>query len=64
MVETRDPKMNPIVMIPFLSLFIVWAFKEPELIMLLIKEFLGEGGGDDDVLTDGGENPHSMSEIL
>ena len=64
MVETRDPKMNPIAMIPFLSLFIVWTFKEPELIMLLIKEFFGEGGGIDVVLTDGGENPHSMSEML
>jgi len=64
MVETRDPKMNPIAIIPFLSLFIVWTFKEPELIMLLIKGFLGEGGGTDVVLTDGGENPHSMSEIL
>ena len=55
--------MNPIAMIPFLSLFIVWAFKEPGL-MLPIKEFLGEGGGIDVVLTDGGENPHSMSEML
>ena len=64
MVETRDPKMNPIAMIPFLSLFIVWTFKEPELRMLPIKEFFGEGGGIDVVLTDGGENPHSMSEIL